>query len=60
MTHNTLEPSLSTRRRLSSATLAVVALGLTGCGAMQAQNPSGSLRPVNAVEVAPDARAMLK
>lgn len=35
-------------------------LGLAGCGAMTAQNPSSALTPVNAVEIAPDARVMLK
>ena len=34
--------------------------GLAGCGAMSAQNPSGSLKPVNAVEMAPSERVMLK
>ena len=37
-----------------------LALALAGCGAMQAQNPSGALKPVNAVELPPDARVMLK
>lgn len=39
---------------------AVLVAGLAGCGAMSAQNPSSALRPVNAVEIAPDARVMLK
>lgn len=45
-----------------SRVLAVVALsaGLAGCGAMFAQNPSSTLRPVNAVELPPDSRVMLK
>lgn len=46
------------------AALAVVLsgalLGLAGCGALSAQNPSSALKPVNAVEMAPDARVMLK
>lgn len=37
-----------------------LALALAGCGAMSAQNPSSALKPVNAVEIAPDARVMLK
>lgn len=44
-------------RTLAVATLA---LGLAGCGAMQAQNPSGALTPVNAVEIPPDQRVLLK
>jgi YHS domain-containing protein len=38
----------------------VLVAGLAGCGALSAQNPSSALKPVNAVEVAPDARVMLK
>ncbi len=37
-----------------------VALSLAGCAALDAQNPSGSLRPVNAVADAQDSRVMLK
>lgn len=59
MTPTIQSPSSSVRRFLVMATLAVAALGLTGCGAMKAQNPSGSLRPVNAAAMAPDARVML-
>jgi YHS domain-containing protein len=33
---------------------------LAGCGAMSAQNPSGALKPVNAVELPPSERVMLK
>lgn len=33
---------------------------LSGCGAMLAQNPSGSLKPVNAVNAEPEQRLMLK
>jgi YHS domain-containing protein len=40
--------------------IAALAAGLSGCGAMQAQNPSGSLNPVNAVAQPPDSRVMLK
>jgi YHS domain-containing protein len=45
------------RALLTSAVLAAVALG--GCGAMLAQNPSGALKPVNAVALEGDARVML-
>jgi YHS domain-containing protein len=38
----------------------VLVAGLSGCGALSAQNPSSALSPVNAVEVPPDARVMLK
>ena len=47
----------SLTRLITAATLAVT---LAGCGAMMAQNPSGSLRPVNAVADATDSRVMLK
>ena len=40
--------------------LTAVLLGLAGCGAITAQNPSGSLRPVNAVADGGDAGVMLK
>ena len=40
--------------------VALVVAGLAGCGAMSAQNPSGSLRPVNAVADGGDAGVMLK
>lgn len=43
---------------LKAAALATV-LALTGCSAMNAQNPSGALKPVNAVAEG-DARLMLK
>jgi YHS domain-containing protein len=43
---------------LAAAVLAVTALG--GCTAMVAQNPSGALKPVNAVADGDDARVMLK
>lgn len=49
--------TIRTSHLLAIATLAV---GLSGCGAMQAQNPSSSLKPVNAVELPPDSRVMLK
>ena len=46
----------------SILTALAVSLGLTlaGCAAIDAQNPSGSLRPVNAVADADDSRVMLK
>ena len=61
-------PSAATRRRAASSprrwllpvVLPVVLLGLSGCGAMNAQNPSGALRPVNAVADADDDRLMLR
>lgn len=52
--------AFSIRRVLSAAVLAAGLLGLAGCGAMSTQNPSSALQPVNAVEMAPDARVMLK
>ena len=50
-------PALSIGRALA---IPALALALAGCGAMSAQNPSSALKPVNAVEIAPDARVMLK
>jgi YHS domain-containing protein len=38
----------------------VAVIGLAGCSAMTAQNPSGALKPVNAVADGADARVMLK
>jgi YHS domain-containing protein len=38
----------------------VVAFSLAGCSAMQAQNPSSALKPVNAVALDGDERVMLK
>lgn len=40
--------------------LAAMLVSLAGCAAMDAQNPSGALRPVNAVADADDSRVMLK
>ena len=51
-------PHRSPRRVLTAAALAAV-LALTGCSAITAQNPSGALKPVNAVAEG-DARLMLK
>ncbi|MBL8333517.1 MAG: hypothetical protein JNM08_10445, partial [Rubrivivax sp.] len=47
---------------LRSATpwILAAALALGGCSAMVAQNPSGALKPVNAVADAGDERVMLK
>lgn len=47
------------RRLLTSALLGLM-LALSGCGAMNAQNPDSALRPVNAVADGDDARVMLK
>lgn len=59
----TLKPSLfaavGLRFSLLSSTIALAAL-LGGCGAMTAQNPSSSLKPVNAVSDEQDARVILK
>jgi YHS domain-containing protein len=38
----------------------VIAFSLVGCSAMQAQNPSSALKPVNAVTMDGDERVMLK
>jgi YHS domain-containing protein len=40
--------------------LAVAVVSLAGCGAIQAQNPSGNYKPVNAVADAEDSRLLLK
>jgi YHS domain-containing protein len=47
-------------RRIVAPVLVSLTLVLSGCGAMLAQNPSGSYRPVNAVADNPEARLMLK
>ncbi len=39
---------------------AVLLAALAGCGAITAQNPSGTLKPVNAVADNPEGRLMLK
>lgn len=57
-------PSSRTRlspvwRRTLSAGLLTAALALGGCAAMTAQNPSGALKPVNAVAVGEQTRVML-
>jgi YHS domain-containing protein len=50
----------STRRACVAASLTALALALAGCNALNAQNPSSPLQPVNAVADAPDDRVMLK
>lgn len=52
--------AFSFSRLLAGVSLAAALAGLAGCGAMSAQNPSSALKPVNAIEIAPDARVMLK
>jgi YHS domain-containing protein len=47
-------------RRTAVPALVSLTLVLSGCGAMLAQNPSGSYKPVNAVADSPEARLMLK
>lgn len=47
-----------TRRWLATG-LVATALALGGCAAMNAQNPSGALKPVNAVAVGEQTRVML-
>ena len=59
MTSTSIRPSFVGRAALA-VSLSAALLGLTGCGAMSAQNPSSALKPVNAVAIAPDARVMLK
>jgi YHS domain-containing protein len=53
-------PARSLRVRVAFAALATASLLLGGCGAMMAQNPSGALKPVNAVADGADDRVMLK
>lgn len=56
-----MQPNAFSLRRLAGGTALALALaGLAGCGAMSAQNPSSKLKPVNAVEIPPDDRVMLK
>ncbi|HQD82224.1 MAG TPA: YHS domain-containing (seleno)protein [Quisquiliibacterium sp.] len=48
-------------RAVRTALLGIALVGaLSGCGAIVTQNPSGSLRPVNAVQDSDDARLILK
>jgi YHS domain-containing protein len=50
-------PSL---RSVLTPLVLALAVALSGCGAMMAQNPSGSYKPVNAVADKPEARLILK
>ena len=43
-----------------SVMAAIVVVGLSGCGAIVAQNPSSNYKPVNAVADNPEGRLMLK
>jgi YHS domain-containing protein len=52
--------SLRAPRRLAASTTLVATLLLGGCAAMNAQNPSSTLRPVNAVAMDGAERVMLK
>ena len=54
-----LPPLTSRLSRLAAIGVLAVA-GLAGCSSMNAQNPSGALRPVNAVADGGDERVMLK
>ena len=47
-------------RRTVAPVLVSLTLALSGCGAMLAQNPSGTYKPVNAVADNPEARLLLK
>jgi YHS domain-containing protein len=51
---------MNKRQLLALAAAAALALQLAGCGAMHAQNPGGTLRPVNAVPAESAERLMLK
>ena len=60
---STIKSSTRSRlRKLFAVTTGSIALAvaLGGCGAMTAQNPSSSLKPVNAVSDEQDARVILK
>jgi YHS domain-containing protein len=48
------------RPTLKTLAVLAVAVSLTGCGAMLAQNPSSALKPVNAVAAEPESRLLLK
>ncbi len=52
-----MNPNMKSQKLLFAATLVVA---LAGCGALDAQNPTGALRPVNAVADEQDSRVMLK
>jgi YHS domain-containing protein len=55
-----LKPSRSVTRALAALTVALSLVALTGCSAMQAQNPSGNYKPVNAVAEGQHQRLFLK
>jgi YHS domain-containing protein len=55
-----LKPSRSVTRALAALTVALSLVALTGCSAMQAQNPSGNYKPVNAVADSQHQRLFLK
>lgn len=58
---NTTSPPSRLLRSLATLTvLAALVGGLSGCSALSAQNPSGALKPVNAVSIPPSERVMLK
>jgi YHS domain-containing protein len=52
--------ALALRLSRLAAIAAIAAAALSGCSAMDAQNPPGRLKPVNAVADGGDARVMLK
>ncbi len=51
---------LPTLRSVAVPLVVALTVVLSGCGAMMAQNPSGSYKPVNAVADNPEARLILK
>jgi YHS domain-containing protein len=60
MTVFSLPLSALALRVLGAAAIAVAMLSLGGCSALNAQNPPGSYKPVNATPDTPEARLMLK
>jgi YHS domain-containing protein len=57
---NTMTRLSSPLRWTTVALSASLVVALSGCGAMQAQNPAGSYTPVNAVADTPEQRLFLK
>ncbi|MEN9538556.1 MAG: hypothetical protein RLZZ126_791 [Pseudomonadota bacterium] len=56
-----MNSTLTLSRRIAASAGALLIVGLlAGCGAMSAQNPSGALKPVNAVSDEHDPGVMLK
>ena len=55
---STSQPAGHTRRWLAAG-LVATAMALGGCAAMTAQNPPGTLKPVNAIAVGEQSRVML-